>query len=227
MGTTISGLRKEHLNNEIEIKGYVLKVRDVRLRVENIKYECKNCGAILITQQTGEILISPDICHCKSKMGFKELAKEFSDIQQIVLAEPSNDSRKLTAFLKNDLCDKANIGKTYSFKGKLRESPILSGKKTSVNFDFSLEVSDIIALSQDSEIDIITKKITSTRRSKVLLFEQTLLEIQKKAGKLIPLELVEKELQDRFSQFEIDDCISILSKDGKIFEPKKGHLQLL
>ena len=38
MGTTISGLRKEHLNNEIEIKGYVLKVRDVRLRVENIKY---------------------------------------------------------------------------------------------------------------------------------------------------------------------------------------------
>ncbi len=228
MGTTISGLRKEHLNNEIEVKGYVLKVGDVRPRVENIKYECKNCGAILIIQQTGEILVFPDTCHCKSKMGFKELAKEFSDMQQIVITEPENNSRKLTSLLKNELCDKAKVGKSCTFKGKLKESPILTGKKTSVNFDFSFEVSDIIDLPQDPDTDIHnTTKVASTRRNRVLVFKQTLLAIQKKTGKLIHLELIEKELQGRFNQIEFEECVSILEKSGEIFMPKKGYVQII
>jgi len=44
-------------------------------------------------------------------------------------------------------------------------------------------------------------------------------------GKLIPLEEIYKELEDKVPKDEIDESIQKLKQTGDIFEPRKGFVQ--
>ena len=46
-------------------------------------------------------------------------------------------------------------------------------------------------------------------------------------GKLIPIEEIEKIVNDKMSKDDLEDAINQLSKTGDIFRPKQGFIQKL
>lgn len=74
------------------------------------------------------------------------------------------------------------------------------------------------------DIDRFTSRISSSKRSKIILLRETLKEMEGRFGKQVPLEEVRKELKD-MSDIEFDEAIEKLKKSGDIFQPKQGFLQ--
>jgi replicative DNA helicase Mcm len=75
------------------------------------------------------------------------------------------------------------------------------------------------------DVDRITTGITSSKRGKIVLVKETLSQLESKLGKLIPTEELEKALDEKVSETELDEIITQLSKAGDIFRPKKGFIQ--
>lgn len=81
--------------------------------------------------------------------------------------------------------------------------------------------------TQSFDVDRMTTGITSSKRGKIILVKETLSQLESRLGKLIPLEELEKALENKMSEIELEDAISQLSKSGDIFRPKKGYIQRL
>lgn len=79
--------------------------------------------------------------------------------------------------------------------------------------------------TQMFDIDRIQTGISTSKRSKILLVKETISQLESKLGKLIPMEELEKELENRITKTELDDAVTQLSKSGDIFKPKKGYIQ--
>ncbi len=75
------------------------------------------------------------------------------------------------------------------------------------------------------DIDKITSGISSSKRSKILVVRETISLLEAKIGKLISLEEIEKALDGKVSQLELEESLNQLSKSGDIFRPKKGFIQ--
>ncbi len=75
------------------------------------------------------------------------------------------------------------------------------------------------------DIDRITTGITSSKRGKILAVKETILQLESRLGKLIPIEELEKLLIDKISKAELEEALEQLSKVGDIFKPKKGYIQ--
>jgi DNA replicative helicase MCM subunit Mcm2 (Cdc46/Mcm family) len=50
-------------------------------------------------------------------------------------------------------------------------------------------------------------------------------DLEKRLGKLIPFEEVEKELKNEMSQSEMEEAIDRLIKAGDLFRPRRGYIQ--
>jgi replicative DNA helicase Mcm len=77
------------------------------------------------------------------------------------------------------------------------------------------------------DIDKITSGISSSKRSKILVVRETISLLEAKIGKLIPIEEIEKALEGKVTQIELEEALNQLSKSGDIFRPKKGFIQRL
>jgi replicative DNA helicase Mcm len=75
------------------------------------------------------------------------------------------------------------------------------------------------------DIDKVTTGISSSKRSKIILIKETLSQLESKLGKLIPLEDIQKNLEDKVTETELEEILTQLSKSGDIFKPKKGFIQ--
>ncbi len=79
--------------------------------------------------------------------------------------------------------------------------------------------------SKTFDIDRIGSKFSSSQRNKVFTVRDTITELEGRMGKLIPVEEIEKELEDKLTKEEIDEAITKLDINGVIFRPKKGYVQ--
>jgi len=79
--------------------------------------------------------------------------------------------------------------------------------------------------SKTIDIDKITIGIPTSQRSKIFTVRDTLSHLESRLGKLIPMEEIEKELEDKLTKDEIEDAISKLQASGDIFKPKRGYIQ--
>lgn len=79
--------------------------------------------------------------------------------------------------------------------------------------------------SQTFDIDKITTGISSSKRGKILQVKEAIIQLESKLGKLIPIEELQKVLQDKVSESEFEDSIDQLAKIGDIFRPKNGFIQ--
>ena len=79
--------------------------------------------------------------------------------------------------------------------------------------------------SQSFDIDKMTTGITSSKRGKILSVREAISQLESKIGKLIPLEEIQKVLEGRITNMELEDALSQLAKSGDIFHPKKGFIQ--
>jgi len=79
--------------------------------------------------------------------------------------------------------------------------------------------------SKTFDIDRISSGITSSKRNKIFSVRDTINLLEGRLGKLIPMEEVEKELEDKLTKDEILEAISKLQASGDIFKPKRGFIQ--
>ena len=98
-------------------------------------------------------------------------------------------------------------------------------KKAIELLKFSLSQVGYDEETQTYDIDRITTGITSSKRGKIILVKETISQLELKLGKLIPMEELQKALQDKISEAELEESITHLSKAGDIFKPKKGFIQ--
>ncbi len=74
------------------------------------------------------------------------------------------------------------------------------------------------------DIDKISGKFSSSQRNKIIIVRDTITELEDKLGKMIPLEEVEKALEDKITKAEFDEAINKLSIAGDIFKPRRGFI---
>ncbi|MBU2562532.1 MAG: minichromosome maintenance protein MCM [Nanoarchaeota archaeon] len=79
--------------------------------------------------------------------------------------------------------------------------------------------------SKTFDIDRIGGKFSSSQRNKILSVRDTIINLEARVGKLIPLEEIETELEGKLSKNEIEEAIGKLIINSEIFEPKKGYVQ--
>ena len=79
--------------------------------------------------------------------------------------------------------------------------------------------------SKTIDIDKITLGRTTSQRNKVFIVRDIITELEGKMGKLIPVEEIEKELENKLNKDEISDAITELEKHSIIFKPRRGYVQ--
>ena len=78
--------------------------------------------------------------------------------------------------------------------------------------------------SKTFDIDRITTGIPTSQRNKIILVRDTISQLEDSLGKLIPVEEVEKELEDKLNKDEIQEAINKLQASGDIFKPRRGYI---
>ncbi len=78
--------------------------------------------------------------------------------------------------------------------------------------------------SKTLDIDRITTGITSSQRSRIFAVRDTILRLENKFGKMIPIEEIINELEGKMSESEIEEALNELNIKGEIFKPRRGYV---
>ena len=84
-----------------------------------------------------------------------------------------------------------------------------------VGYDEETKMIDIDKMSGNS----------ASKRNKLVVVRETIMELEKKLGKMLPMEEVEKALKEKLLEPEIEEAIERLLKSGDLFRPKRGFIQ--
>jgi len=74
------------------------------------------------------------------------------------------------------------------------------------------------------DIDRFSTKISSSKRSKIMLLKDSIKKLEDRFGKQVPIENLRKEMKD-MSDAEFEESIEKLKKSVDLFEPKQGFIQ--
>ena len=78
--------------------------------------------------------------------------------------------------------------------------------------------------SKTFDIDKGTGGMLTSQRSKVFLVRDTIIKLESRMGKMIPIEELEKELEGRLTKDEISEAIIKLDSSGDTYRPKAGYV---
>jgi len=78
--------------------------------------------------------------------------------------------------------------------------------------------------SKTFDIDKGTGGMPTSQRSKVFLVRDTIIKLESRMGKMIPIEELEKELDGRLTKDEISEAIIKLDSSGDTYRPKAGYV---
>ncbi|NCN99159.1 AAA family ATPase [Candidatus Pacearchaeota archaeon CG10_big_fil_rev_8_21_14_0_10_35_219] len=128
-------------------------------------------------------------------------------------------ARQLEAIIRlSESCARIRLSETVGGEDAKRAIDLLKFSLSQVGYDEE---------TQTFDIDRITTGISSSKRGKIIHVKETISQLESRLGKLIPLEELQKELQDSMTETELEEAITQLSKSGDIFKPKKGFIQKL
>ncbi len=113
---------------------------------------------------------------------------------------------------------------------KLRLSPTVEKEDAKIAIDLTNYY--LMQVGYDSEtktfdIDRFTTTINSSQRSKIILLKETMRKLEEEHGKMIPKDILRKELKENLSDEEFEESVEKLRKNGDIFQPKLGFFQLI
>ncbi len=77
------------------------------------------------------------------------------------------------------------------------------------------------------DIDRFSIGTSSSQRNKIILIKETIKKLEEKYGKMVPLDMLKKELGEDISEEEFDEALEKLKKIGDLFQPKSGFVQLI
>jgi len=166
----IRNVRAEHLGKLISITGIIRQSSDVRPEVISARFECPSCGNVLTIIQTDLKFKEPSRCACGRKGFFRQLSKEMTDAQRLVLEESPQtldgnaQPKRLSVFLRDDLVEpkmekRTTPGCGVCVSGIIREVPIphkLGGIMT--RFDLAMDANHIDPLQEDFSEIIVSKE---------------------------------------------------------------------
>jgi len=78
--------------------------------------------------------------------------------------------------------------------------------------------------SKTFDIDRVTTGISSSQRSKIFTVRDTVINLESRLGKMIPIEELEAELDGKLTKDEIEEAINKLASQGEIFRPRRGFV---
>ncbi len=78
--------------------------------------------------------------------------------------------------------------------------------------------------SKTFDIDKGTGGMPTSQRSKVFLVRDTIIKMESRMGKMIPIEELEKELEGKLNRDEINEAIAKLDSSGDTYKPKAGYV---
>jgi replicative DNA helicase Mcm len=126
-------------------------------------------------------------------------------------------ARQLQALIRmSEASAKLRLSKTVSKEDAKQAIEIMKYYLMQVGYDYE---------SKQFDIDRISTGIPTSQRAKIVTVRETITHLEGRLGSLIPVEELEKELEDKMSKTEIDEAISKLQASGDIFKPKRGYVQ--
>ncbi|MGC9309220.1 MAG: minichromosome maintenance protein MCM [Candidatus Nanoarchaeia archaeon] len=125
-------------------------------------------------------------------------------------------ARQLEALIRiSEAHARARLSKQVEKKDALAAIDLVRYYLMQVGYDDETKTIDIDKLSGNP----------ASKRGKIQIVRETIESLENRLGKLIPIEEVEKALQDKMKQTEMDEAIDKLIRAGDLFRPKKGYIQ--
>lgn len=126
-------------------------------------------------------------------------------------------ARQLEALIRlSEASAKARLSKKVTKEDTERAIQILKHSLYQVGFDMEKGVFDI---------DRIATGISASERSRILAVKEALSKLETKLGKLIPMQDLRLELEEKVTEDQLGEIIDKLKREGDIFEPRKGFVQ--
>ncbi len=152
-----------------------------------------------------------------------EIKKFYIDLRNRPVASESAmrpipiSARQLQALIRmSEASAKLRLNKKVSAEDAKRAIEIMKYYLMQVGYDYE---------SKTIDIDKITLGRTASQRNKVFIVRDIITELEGRMGKLIPVEEIEKELENKLNRDEIGDAITELEKHSIIFKPRRGYVQ--
>lgn len=79
--------------------------------------------------------------------------------------------------------------------------------------------------SKSFDIDKIMTGVTTNKRNKINEVRDAIFRLESRIGKLIPIEELEKEIEDKVNKMDLEEALDKLAIAGDVFYPKKGYVQ--
>jgi replicative DNA helicase Mcm len=126
-------------------------------------------------------------------------------------------ARQLQALIRmSEACAKMRLSKKVTKEDALKSIDLMKYYLMQVGYDYE---------SKTFDIDKISGKYSASQRGKILNVRDIIIDLENRLGKMIPLEEIERELEDKMTKDEIDTALNKLSNSGDIFSPKRGYIQ--
>ena len=126
-------------------------------------------------------------------------------------------ARQLEALIRlSEASAKARLSDVVSLDDAKRAITLMRYYLMQTGFDYETKTFDI---------DRIATGVTTSKRSKIIMVRECLARLESRIGKLIPIEDIEKELEEKMDKKEIEESLSKLTLSGDIFHPRKGYVQ--
>ena len=157
------------------------------------------------------------------KEAVAEIEKFYVDLRNMPISGNSEvkpipiSARQLEALIRmSEASAKVRLSSVATKEDALRAIDLMKYYLMQVGYDYE---------SKTFDIDRIGSRITSSQRGKVFIVRDMISELENKIGEMIPVEELEKALEDKLRKDEIDDALNELQKNSVIFKPKKGFIQ--
>ncbi|MBT4376669.1 minichromosome maintenance protein MCM [archaeon] len=110
---------------------------------------------------------------------------------------------------------------------KIRMSNTVDAKDAEVAINLMRYYLEQAGMDEEGNIDMdkITGRMTSSKRNKIFTVRDTIHELIKEVGELVPEEKIMEKLKDKMTEQEIEEAIEKLAKEGAIFKPRRGFVQ--
>ncbi len=152
----------------------------------------------------------------------KEIKKFYVDLRNMQVSSEASlrpvpiSARQLQALIRmSEASAKMRLSETVDMEDAMRAIEIMKYYLMQVGYDYE---------SKTFDIDKIGLGKTTSQRNKILTVLHTIIELESKVGKMVPMEEIENELGDKMDEIELEQAIVELKRKGDIYEPKKGYL---
>ncbi|MFW6282423.1 MAG: ATP-binding protein [Minisyncoccales bacterium] len=202
------------------------KKNDSRVAEHVLKEHLKEGGSMLIPRE----LFKKYVAYAKQKINpvlseeaVKEIKKFYVELRNKPVSSESAmrpipiSARQLQALVRmSEASARSRLSEDVSKKDAQKAIELMKYYLMQVGYDYE---------SKTFDIDRIGSKYSSSQRGKIFQVRDTIVELESKLGKMIPVEEIEKALKDKLNKSEIEEALNKLTINSEIFEPRRGYIQ--